>query len=109
LRFEKRRLQVESVTLRLIRFPLNTVALLIDSYMTVHSELGDTKKKEAGMGRIEGEGVNVSAKAWHAVDAEAVFGKTGTSPKGLSQAEAAERLKKFGLNRLTPQRKRGQT
>ena len=86
---------------------MNTVALLIDSYMTVHSELGDTKKKESGMGRIEGEGVNVSAKAWHAVDAEAVFGKTGTSPKGLSQAEAAERLKKFGLNRLTPQRKRG--
>lgn len=45
--------------------------------------------------------------AWHAAAAEEAFTKIESSPKGLTQAEATDRLKRFGPNRLTPPRKKG--
>ncbi|WP_298234118.1 cation-transporting P-type ATPase [uncultured Azohydromonas sp.] len=40
------------------------------------------------------------ARAWHAADAEAVLSALEAGPHGLSQAEAARRLRQHGPNRL---------
>ncbi len=46
--------------------------------------------------------------AWHALpDSSEVFKALKTSPDGLSPAEAAERLRRIGPNRLTPPKKAG--
>ena len=47
------------------------------------------------------------AAPWHALEVDEVFGKLASLPQGLSAEEAARRLKRFGLNRLTPSKKRG--
>ncbi|MDR4509629.1 MAG: cation-transporting P-type ATPase [Candidatus Brocadiaceae bacterium] len=43
---------------------------------------------------------------WHAMDIEEVFSKIESIPEGLTQAEAEQRLLKYGANRLTPPKKR---
>lgn len=44
-------------------------------------------------------------KAWHVFDAEAVFNNLGSTYKGLSQKEAAARLRKYGANVLLEEKK----
>ena len=44
---------------------------------------------------------------WHAEPVAATHGALQTAPQGLSEAEAAERLERFGPNRLTPPKRRG--
>ena len=39
---------------------------------------------------------------WHAVSVDTLWIELGTSPEGLSEAEAAKRLEETGLNRLPP-------
>jgi len=58
------------------------------------------------MGR-DVQGTGGTSATWHAAAAEEVFTKIESSPRGLTQAEAAERLRRFGPNRLTPPRKKG--
>jgi magnesium-transporting ATPase (P-type) len=43
-----------------------------------------------------------SSLLWHALDTEAVARALGADPTGLSDPEAAERLRRFGPNRLEP-------
>ncbi|MBF5095981.1 HAD-IC family P-type ATPase [Azospirillum sp. INR13] len=43
---------------------------------------------------------------WHALDAGAAAGRLGSPDEGLSGAEAAARLERFGPNRLTPPKRR---
>jgi magnesium-transporting ATPase (P-type) len=45
---------------------------------------------------------DAAAPAWHAVPVEDVLQRLDTGRGGLSSAEAGDRLKRFGANRLTP-------
>ncbi|MBW7956918.1 MAG: cation-transporting P-type ATPase [Deltaproteobacteria bacterium] len=44
---------------------------------------------------------------WHSLGVKEAMEALDSGPKGLTASEAARRLKEFGPNRLTPQRKRG--
>ncbi|MCE3247436.1 MAG: ATPase, P-type (transporting), superfamily, subfamily, partial [Geminicoccaceae bacterium] len=44
---------------------------------------------------------------WHAALAAAACAALETTPQGLSEAAAAERLQRLGPNRLTPPKRRG--
>lgn len=44
---------------------------------------------------------------WHSLGAKEAMETLDSGPKGLTAPEAARRLREFGPNRLTPQRKRG--
>ncbi len=46
-------------------------------------------------------------QAWHAVSANDAMAVQGSDPGGLSEADAHERLERFGPNRLTPPKRRG--
>ena len=48
-----------------------------------------------------------SPPPWHALSSEDLFIRLGSRPAGLSTEEAAERLARFGPNRLPPPRRRG--
>ncbi|HET7723701.1 MAG TPA: HAD-IC family P-type ATPase, partial [Propionibacteriaceae bacterium] len=47
---------------------------------------------------------SVTGTPWYAADVEAVLEKLDSSPAGLSSAEAASRLRRYGLNELTGHR-----
>jgi magnesium-transporting ATPase (P-type) len=51
--------------------------------------------------------IAADAKAWHALAVEEVSQLLGTRLTGLTDTEATERLSRYGLNRLTPQKQRG--
>ena len=44
---------------------------------------------------------------WHQHDVATTIQELGSRREGLTEAEAQERLARFGPNRLTPPRKRG--
>ena len=46
-------------------------------------------------------------KPWHAQTSEEVLRELGVTEEGLGDAEAAERLAKYGRNELKERRKRG--
>ena len=43
-----------------------------------------------------------SSDNWHALEADEVLGRLASSSEGLSQAEAEQRLQRYGPNRLRP-------
>lgn len=47
------------------------------------------------------------AARWHSLDSQATLDKLGSSPEGLKQSEAKDRLKRFGPNRLRPAQRHG--
>lgn len=47
----------------------------------------------------------MAAKPWHTMSPEETLRQLGSTQEGLSQAEAQERLKKYGLNELRKERK----
>jgi magnesium-transporting ATPase (P-type) len=49
----------------------------------------------------------IEASAWHAREAEAVFGIVSSSPDGLSEEYALQQRQKYGPNRLKPAKKKG--
>ena len=49
-------------------------------------------------------GAAADGPAWHALEAEAAAEALGASLLGIGDAEAAERLREFGPNRLDPPR-----
>src|SRR6516225_3505325 len=52
--------------------------------------------------------VDSEIAAWHAISTDDALGRLATNgEKGLEAAEASNRLKKYGLNRLPEGRKRG--
>src|SRR3546814_5950303 len=67
-------------------------------------------RKTARCGAIrpthEMEEQTIPQRAWHSVEPGMVFDAFETSPEGLSAAEASERLRKFGPNRLPVARRR---
>ena len=48
------------------------------------------------------DGQASGAPAWHAMPTDAVLRRLGTDARGLTQAEAAARLARYGANRLPP-------
>jgi len=43
---------------------------------------------------------------WHSISEEELFKRLKTSPKGLSQKEAEERLRKYGYNEIAERKRR---
>ncbi len=50
---------------------------------------------------------NLTEVKWHSLSVKEAMESLDSGPKGLTAPEAARRLKEFGPNRLTPQKKRG--
>ena len=59
------------------------------------------------MSAIVGKTSDARAKNWHAEDTEKAFATLQTSSEGLSNEEVADRLARFGPNRLTETKSRG--
>jgi magnesium-transporting ATPase (P-type) len=49
----------------------------------------------------------MTQQSWHQLPADEVLAAQQTTPEGLSGEDAAERLVRYGPNRLTPQKRRG--
>jgi len=56
---------------------------------------------------MAGSGSSGRQVSWHAIDADAVFTQLLSGAQGLTQSEAAARLKTYGPNRLRPPKKQG--
>ena len=55
-----------------------------------------------------GSGEQGVPRPWHSMSIEEVLEKLGVDPeKGLSRAEASERLRRYGLNRIEAEKKKG--
>jgi magnesium-transporting ATPase (P-type) len=66
---------------------------------------GDAPKARANMAARHAP--NLLAPPWHSLDSQATLDKLGSSPEGLKQSEAKDRLKQFGPNLLRPPQRRG--
>ncbi|MDP2295357.1 MAG: cation-transporting P-type ATPase, partial [Pseudolabrys sp.] len=66
-----------------------------------------TRSSSEGHGRPDEIVIGAETNApWHGIDFHAAIERLQTRPVGLTEAEAAERFKKYGPNRLTASKPR---